>query len=183
MKRVLIIVLTVLLSVCLFGCENHEVQMVNCRNCNEQIEETVKFCPNCGKSQDGASDSASDAGNENSQNNTNENTEQTKNEAPVASTCVKCGATCEINHSYCSSHECSYSHCLLPTKSGSNYCDSHACLLCKKVRSTGSAYCTAHVCSNCNNASVGSSKFCAAHKCMLCDKEAWSNGYCSKHKP
>lgn len=183
MKKILSLCLTFLLSLCLFGCESKQTEMMSCRNCNEQIEKTVKFCPNCGESQDVASDVISDTESDKADNNTNTSTEETKSEAPVMPTCVKCGEICELNHSYCGSHECSYTHCVLPRKSGSNYCDSHACLLCKKVRSSGSAYCTGHKCSNCNNASVGSSKFCTAHKCALCDSEAWSNGFCTKHKP
>ncbi len=178
MKKTITIILALLMFLCLFGCQNKDVREVNCRNCNERIDTAAKYCPNCGKSQDIL------VGENNSKDAKSETTvEETVTPVPTTSNCVKCGAVCELNHSYCSNHECTYSHCVLPVKSGSSYCDSHACLLCKKVRCTGSAYCIAHTCSNCNNASVGKSKFCSAHKCLLCDKEAWSSGYCSKHEP
>ena len=183
MRKISSIILILLLLLCLFGCQSKDSTSINCRNCDKQIEKAAIYCQYCGELQNVSSNEDNNEEKDNSSTNENKSVEQNKSEIVTTFTCVKCGASCELNHSYCKEHECSYSHCLMQTKSGSNYCDSHACLLCKKVRSSGSAYCTGHKCSNCNNASVGSSKFCVAHKCMLCDKEAWSNGYCSKHEP
>lgn len=101
--------------------------------------------------------------------------------------CLLCSSKPKSGSQYCNSHACSKSGC--PNqKEGTRYCNEHKCLSCDNERSRDSMYCTSHKCSwysGCNNERVKNSQYCTEHKCAnsSCIMKKESNSpYCVTHK-
>lgn len=95
--------------------------------------------------------------------------------------CISCEQYADPPSPYCTYCGCWEMDCPMPHKDGSNYCVSHACLLCGNPN-YGNAYCTQHKCNRCENAVVEGSQYCVAHKCQLCNNQTFGNSpYCAQH--